>query len=210
MQEIIEKLKSVKLSILTHPDCEPDSEFEDMVDTIVEGVGKVIADVEERYTQQQMEIGQIVDDVFTKEDTCFEDDDSFQCCDNCDLPDACYDYGCAIKLGLRRDKGFQNPLLAEFFLTVFIHNIMDIKFYANVIEMRKWQKEYFQTRSRRALDQAKHFEREVDKQLAAASALMVDTIVEGVGKVIADVEERYTQQQMEIGQIVDDVFKKGQ
>ena len=45
---------------------------------------------------------------------------------------------------------------------------MDIKFYANVIEMRKWQKEYFQTRSRRALDQAKHFEREVDKQLAAA------------------------------------------
>ncbi len=59
-------------------------------------------------------------------------------------------------------------LLAEFFLTVFIHNIMDIKFYANVIEMRKWQKEYFQTRSRRALDQAKHFEREVDKQLASA------------------------------------------
>lgn len=77
-----------------------------VVDTIVEGVGKVINEVEERYAQQQMEIGFIVDDVFTKEDACFEDDDSFQCCDNCDLPDACYDYGCAIKLGLRRDKGF--------------------------------------------------------------------------------------------------------
>lgn len=36
MNEIIEKLKSVKLSILTHPDCEPDSEFEDMADTLDE------------------------------------------------------------------------------------------------------------------------------------------------------------------------------
>lgn len=95
---------------------------------------------------------------------------------------------------------------------------MDLQFYANVIEMRKWQKEYFQTRSRRALDQAKYFEREVDKQLAAAAKTMADTIRAGVsnvmaevGKVIAEVEERHTQQQMEIGQIVDDVFnRKGQ
>ena len=25
----------------------------------------------------------------------------FECCDNCDLPDACSDFGCAIKQGLR-------------------------------------------------------------------------------------------------------------
>lgn len=53
---------------------------------------------------------------------------------------------------------------------------MDIQFYANVIEMRKWQKEYFQTRSKRSLEQAKYFEREVDKQLAAAAKTVVDTV----------------------------------
>lgn len=42
MQEIIEKLKSVKLSILTHPDCEIDSEFEDMVDLLDEVIGDLI------------------------------------------------------------------------------------------------------------------------------------------------------------------------
>ena len=30
------------------------------------------------------------------------DDDEFQCCDNCDLPDACADFGCAIKKGIRK------------------------------------------------------------------------------------------------------------
>lgn len=42
---------------------------------------------------QQMEI-----DAY--EDSEFED--TFQCYDNCDLPDACSDFGCAIKLGLRK------------------------------------------------------------------------------------------------------------
>ena len=32
----------------------------------------------------------------------FDDDDEFQCCDNCDRPDACADFGCAIKSGLRK------------------------------------------------------------------------------------------------------------
>lgn len=32
-----------------------------------------------------------------------DDEDNFQCCDNCDLPDACADFGCAIKQGLRED-----------------------------------------------------------------------------------------------------------
>lgn len=33
----------------------------------------------------------------------FEDDeDNFQPCDECDLPDACCDFGCAIKQGIRR------------------------------------------------------------------------------------------------------------
>ena len=31
-----------------------------------------------------------------------DDEDDFQCCDNCDLPDACADFGCAIKSGVRK------------------------------------------------------------------------------------------------------------
>jgi hypothetical protein len=31
-----------------------------------------------------------------------EDDDGWQPCDNCDLPDACEDFGCAIKNGIRQ------------------------------------------------------------------------------------------------------------
>lgn len=37
------------------------------------------------------------------EDSMWEDEDNFQCCDNCDLPDACSDFGCAIQAGLRKD-----------------------------------------------------------------------------------------------------------
>ncbi len=36
------------------------------------------------------------------EGACDDDDnDDFEPCDNCDLPDACADYGCAIKQGVR-------------------------------------------------------------------------------------------------------------
>lgn len=35
---------------------------------------------------------------------CDDGDDSFQPCDECDLPDACADFGCAIKAGLKRPK----------------------------------------------------------------------------------------------------------
>ena len=31
-----------------------------------------------------------------------DDEDDFQCCGNCDLPDACADFGCAVKAGLRK------------------------------------------------------------------------------------------------------------
>ncbi len=34
----------------------------------------------------------------------FDDEDGFQCCDNCDLPDACADFGCAIKTGVLTEK----------------------------------------------------------------------------------------------------------
>lgn len=34
-----------------------------------------------------------------------DEDDSWQPCDNCDLPDACEDFGCAIKSGVRKDDG---------------------------------------------------------------------------------------------------------
>lgn len=30
----------------------------------------------------------------------YQDDDDFQCCADCDLPDACSDFGCAIKSGI--------------------------------------------------------------------------------------------------------------
>lgn len=29
-------------------------------------------------------------------------EDNFQCCSQCDLPDACADFGCAIKTGVRK------------------------------------------------------------------------------------------------------------
>jgi hypothetical protein len=38
---------------------------------------------------------------------CFEsdtehlEDDGFECCSDCDLPDACADFGCAIEKGIR-------------------------------------------------------------------------------------------------------------
>jgi hypothetical protein len=33
----------------------------------------------------------------------YDDDDDFEPCDHCDLPDACADFGCAIKSGIRKD-----------------------------------------------------------------------------------------------------------
>ncbi len=33
-------------------------------------------------------------------------DDDFECCSNCDLPDACEDFGCAIKQGLKEDDSY--------------------------------------------------------------------------------------------------------
>ncbi len=35
-----------------------------------------------------------------------EDEDTFQFCDNCDLPDACQGFGCAIKQGLKPNTDF--------------------------------------------------------------------------------------------------------
>lgn len=32
-----------------------------------------------------------------------EEFDDFDCCENCDLPDSCSDFGCAIKQGIRTD-----------------------------------------------------------------------------------------------------------
>lgn len=33
-------------------------------------------------------------------------EEEFDCCANCDLPDACSDFGCAIKQGLRDEDDF--------------------------------------------------------------------------------------------------------
>jgi hypothetical protein len=35
-----------------------------------------------------------------------EYEDDFEPCDNCDLPDACADFGCAIKAGIKRIEDF--------------------------------------------------------------------------------------------------------
>lgn len=35
-------------------------------------------------------------------DDDYDDDDKFDPCDDCDLPDACFDFGCAIKNGVRK------------------------------------------------------------------------------------------------------------
>lgn len=41
------------------------------------------------------------------DDDDFDDDDSdFQPCDQCDLPDACDDFGCAIKSGIKTSELF--------------------------------------------------------------------------------------------------------
>ncbi len=34
-----------------------------------------------------------------------EEEIDFYPCDNCDLPDACEDFGCAIKSGIKKDTG---------------------------------------------------------------------------------------------------------
>ena len=41
-------------------------------------------------------------------DDDYEDDDDFQCCGDCDLPDACSDFGCAIKQGIVKPWWFRN------------------------------------------------------------------------------------------------------
>lgn len=71
--------------------------LEKMLHTIGEGmkVNKI-----EIFTDAQIEHQIEVDD---EEDAMWEGEDNFQHCDNCDLPDACSDFGCAIQQGLRKD-----------------------------------------------------------------------------------------------------------
>lgn len=40
------------------------------------------------------------------QDTEEDQDFDFECCEDCDLPDACEDFGCAIKAGLREPSTF--------------------------------------------------------------------------------------------------------
>ena len=56
---------------------------------------------------REMELGfcQNCKNYWTDEDD-FDEEDDFQCCDKCDLPDACADFGCAIKSGVKKDSGF--------------------------------------------------------------------------------------------------------
>jgi len=41
------------------------------------------------------------DNAWGREVEAMEDEGEFSSCDNCDLPDACEDFGCAIKNGIR-------------------------------------------------------------------------------------------------------------
>lgn len=45
------------------------------------------------------------------------------------------------------------------------------RFYASVCEMRRWQKEYFKTRDKKALTNSKFFESEVDKCLVKKKSI---------------------------------------
>ena len=36
----------------------------------------------------------------------YDDGEDFECCDNCDLPDACYDFGCAVEQNLKSEDEF--------------------------------------------------------------------------------------------------------
>lgn len=74
--------------------------LEKMLHTIGEGikVSKI-----ELFNYAQMEHQIEMDD---EEDAMWEDEDNFQCCDNCDLPDACADFGCAIKHGIQKVRGW--------------------------------------------------------------------------------------------------------
>jgi hypothetical protein len=54
--------------------------------------------MKEKLTESQIE-EQIEKD--KEEDSLWEDEDNFQCCANCDLPDACFDFGCAVEQGLK-------------------------------------------------------------------------------------------------------------
>lgn len=38
------------------------------------------------------------------DDNFNDDDDNWQPCDDCDLPDACADFGCAIRAGIKKPK----------------------------------------------------------------------------------------------------------
>jgi hypothetical protein len=41
-----------------------------------------------------------INDSQVDEDEYDDDEDEFECCDECDLPDACMDFGCAIRNGI--------------------------------------------------------------------------------------------------------------
>ena len=54
---------------------------------------------EVKLTEGQIEAQIEADDA---EDENWDTEDDFKCCDNCDLPDACADFGCAIKAGIKK------------------------------------------------------------------------------------------------------------
>lgn len=51
------------------------------------------------------DFGEFDEDEYEPNDDYYYDDeeDGFEPCDNCDLPDACADFGCAIKKGVRKN-----------------------------------------------------------------------------------------------------------
>ncbi len=48
-------------------------------------------------------------------------------------------------------------------------------FYAAVVEMRKWQKEFFKSRSKMALDKAKFWEKWIDEHIEFNTPKVPDT-----------------------------------
>lgn len=55
----------------------------------------------ERLKQYEPQKGCVDVAMYYEDDS--EEEDNFQPCDYCDIPDACSDFGCAIKAGIKRD-----------------------------------------------------------------------------------------------------------
>ena len=71
----------------------------DMFLILPNGLCEMCMDEMDVLSEEEFNIDELPDLIDDDDDDI--DDDDFQPCDECDLPDACCDFGCAIKNGVR-------------------------------------------------------------------------------------------------------------